>query len=64
MITKEYLQEELNILEGYNRDRNSLTLKYISDRLNKSTKTYYNNIEETFKHLGKQDNLKLFKYLK
>ena len=63
-MSTDYLQKELETLERYNRDRDYLTIKYVSDRLNKSTRSYYNNIEESFKHLSKQDNLKLFKYLK
>lgn len=60
----EFLQRELNMLGLYNREKKYLELKYIKDRLNKSIQLYYNDIEESLKHLNKQDDLKLLKYLK
>ena len=63
-MTIEYLQSELNTLKTYNRDKKDLEVKYIKRRLAKSTQTYYNNMKENLRHLSKQDEFKLLKYLK
>ena len=60
----EYLQSELNTLKTYDRDKKDLEVEYIKKRLTKSTQTYYNNMEENLRHLSKQNEFELLKYLK
>lgn len=60
----EYLQSELDTLKTYNRDKKDLEVEYIKKRLTKSTQTYYNNMEENLRHLSKQNEFELLKYLK
>ena len=57
-------RSEEEFMARYNRDKKDLEVEYIKRRLEKSTQTYYNNMKENLRHLSKQDEFKLLKYLK
>lgn len=59
-----YFKDELNNLDSYNRTRQELDIIYIKNRLEKSTHTYYRNMEANLRHLSTKDGLEILKYLK
>lgn len=51
----------VNDLNSYKRDNSGLLEMYINDRLNKSLKTYYKELNQTIEYLNSKDALNVAK---
>lgn len=63
-MTLDNLKEIKEELKLYKRDKSTLLVSYINDRLNKSLKTYYDKMNESFNYIAQQNELKVLKNLK
>ena len=57
------LQEALDDMKVHHRNKNVLLYNYINDRLNKSLKTYYEELTDSVSYLNNKDELKIMKRL-
>lgn len=62
--TIQELTQTLEELNQYKRDKSQLLIFYINERLNKSLRTYYKTMVDSFNYAAKQNELKLMRTLK
>lgn len=63
-MNAEELLDIKNELSSYKKDKSTLLVLYINERLNQSLKTYYDRMTESFNYIAKQNELKVLKTLK
>lgn len=49
-MTADKLKELIVELDNFKRDKNTLYISYVNDRLNKSLQTYYNELRNAYVH--------------
>ena len=61
MAFKDTLENMLNDMKNYHRDKNSLLIYYINKRLNESLNIYYKELENSITYLSSKNDMKVLK---
>lgn len=62
-MVRNNLDQALEDMSRFHRNKDSLIYAYINDRLNKSLKSYYSELTESVEYLNSKDDLRIAKRL-